>query len=78
MENSMGQEWQNMTKEMHSQKAVYEQNITTLTRENQDLKRRINELTERLNRSSAEYENKVVILNQEIERLGMNLKSRAD
>ena len=55
----------------------WETKWTRVTQENEELRRRLNELAE-VNRKVAEYENKIALLSQEIERLNGNLRNKVD
>ena len=55
----------------------WETKWTRVTQENEELRRRLNELAE-VNRKVAEYENKIALLSQEIERLNGNLRNKVE
>ena len=55
----------------------YEQTISNLNRENDDMKRKLNDLVE-ANRRLAEFENKFAIMTQEIERLNQVLRGKVE
>ena len=54
-----------------------EMKVRTLTQDNEELRRRLNDLGE-ANRKIAEYENRIALLTQEIERLNGNLRTKVD
>ena len=51
--------------------------VRGLTQDNEELRRRLNDLGE-ANRKIAEYENRIALLTQEIERLNGNLRTKVD
>ena len=55
----------------------WETKWTRVTQENEELRRRLSELAE-VNRKVAEYENKIALLSQEIERLNGNLRHKVE
>ena len=55
----------------------WETKWTRVTQENEELRRRLSELAE-VNRKVAEYENKIALLSQEIERLNGNLRNKVE
>ena len=54
-----------------------EMKVRSLTQDNEELRRRLNDLGE-ANRKIAEYENRIALLSQEIERLNGNLRSKVE
>ena len=60
-ENAMKNEWTTKV-------TMYEQKITSINRESDQLKRRLQEVSE-ANRKLAEYENKIALMSQELQRL---------
>ena len=55
----------------------WETKWTRITQENDELRRRLNELTE-VNRKVAEYENRIALLSQEMERVNGNLRIKTE
>ena len=58
-----------------SRNREWETKWARITQDNEELRRRLNDLGE-LNRKIAEYENKIALLTQEIERLNGNLRMK--
>ena len=54
-----------------------EMKVRTLTQDNEELRRRLNDLGE-ANRKIAEYENRIALLTQELERVNGNLRTKVD
>lgn len=68
---------QKFEQEMSSRTSLYEQRITTLSREMEEARRKL-ENNEGLSRRVAEYENRIGIMTQEIERLNMRLAEKVE
>ena len=60
-----------------SRNREWETKWARITQDNEELRRRLNDLGE-LNRKIAEYENKIALLTQEIERLNGNLRIKVE
>ena len=81
-EYKYSQEWQSKIttyesriRESNMDRENLENRLRQLSQENDELKRRLQELSD-VNRKVAEYENRIALMAQEIERLGGSLKSK--
>ena len=54
---------------------TFEQNVTSLNRENEELRRHL-QIFRETNRKVTEYENKIALLSQEIERLNLSTNTK--
>ena len=65
------------SQEWKTKVTTYESRITQVTNENEDLRRRLQELND-VNRKLAEYENRIALMSQEIERLNNTLRLKVE
>lgn len=68
---------QKFEKEVKPQFAQYETHLASLSKENEDLRRRLQEAGD-FNRKLVEYENKIVLLSQETERLNSIIAAKLE
>jgi hypothetical protein len=57
-----------MHKELKNQSSVFEQRVVVLSHENEELRKNLRELSD-ANRKISEYENRLILLSKEIERI---------
>ena len=65
------------SQEWKTKVTTYESRITQVTNENEDPRRRLQELND-VNRKLAEYENRIALMSQEIERLNNTLRLKVE
>lgn len=66
METNLTYKLESMNMETSRKVTSYEQNLHNLQRENEELRRKLNDFSNDHNRKVAEYENKIALMKEEI------------
>lgn len=75
LENNLSYKIETVSGEASRKITGYEQNLMSLQKDNEELRRKLSEFSNEQTRKHAEYENRVAIMKEEIERLNSNLRN---